>query len=206
MIAFLFYFSILRKKTVYSKKFQEELDKKTSFLSAIYHRDIFSTLYFIRIFKVLSMVSSGRDGQIVTQFLEFFGSRTVRGSARNNSVQALKGFLREFKKDKFQANIAIDGSKGPPLKPKPGILEISRFTKKPIFSVGVAYSSCWTLKKTWDQTRIPKPFSKVIFYFDIAHETVSKEQNPRDPKLLDGFENALMANYKKALVILEQNG
>ena len=150
------------------------------------------------------MASAGRDGQIITQFLEFFGSRTVRGSARNNSVQALKAFIRELNSDVLCASIAIDGPKGPPLKPKPGILEISRISKKPVFSVGVSYTSYWTLKKTWDQSRLPKPFSKVIFYFDIASEPLTREQNPRDPQLLESLENALLENHKKALGILEQ--
>lgn len=150
------------------------------------------------------MASAGRDGQIITQFLEVFGSKTVRGSARNNSVQALKAFIRELNSDVLCASIAIDGPKGPPLKPKPGILEISRVSKKPVFSASVAYSSFWTLKKTWDKSRIPKPFSKVVFYLDLAKDTLSREQNPKDPQLLESLENALLENNKKALGILEQ--
>jgi lysophospholipid acyltransferase (LPLAT)-like uncharacterized protein len=203
VVFFWIYFLTLRKKIIYSESFKKELDKKTSFLVAFYHRDIFSVLYFVRIFKVLNMASAGRDGQIITQFLEFFGSRTVRGSARNNSVQALKAFIRELKNDVFCASIAVDGPKGPQLVPKPGILEISRIVQKPVFSVGVSYSSFWVLKKTWDQSRIPKPFSRIVFYFDTAHETLSKDENPRDPKLLESLENALSTNYKKALGILE---
>jgi len=152
------------------------------------------------------MASAGKDGQIITQFLNFFGSKTVRGSARNNSVQALKAFIRELKLDNYCASIAIDGPKGPAFKPKPGILEISRLTKKSVFSVGISYSSAWTFKKTWDKSRLPKPFSKVIYYFDLAHSPLTREQNPRDSKLLEGFENALKENSKKALGILEQKG
>jgi len=196
----------IRKKIVYSDRFKEELEKNTSLLIAFLHRDIFSTLYFVRVFKILNMASSGRDGQIITQFLEFFGSRTVRGSARNNSIQALKAFIRELKKENYCASIAVDGPKGPALKPKPGILEISRITKKPVFSVGVSYSSYWTLKKTWDKSRLPKPFSKVVFYFDLANEALIKDQNPRDPELLESLENAITQNNKKALGILEQKG
>lgn len=204
MVFFWLYTLTLRKKIIYSERFKEELKKNSSFLIAFYHQDIFSTLYFVRVFKVLNMASAGRDGQIITQFLEFFGSSTVRGSARNNSVQALKAFIRELKNNNYCASIAVDGPKGPAFKPKPGILEISRISKKAVFSVGVAYSSSWVLKKTWDQSRLPKPFSKVVYYFDLAHETLSKEENPRDTKLLERFENTLLRNNKKALGILEQ--
>ena len=204
MVFFWLYFLTIRKKIIYSDRFKKELETKTSILIAFLHRDIFSTLYFVRVFKILNMASSGRDGQIITQFLEFFGSRTVRGSARNNSVQALKAFIRELKKENFCASIAVDGPKGPALKPKPGILEISRLTKKPVFSVGVSSSSNWTLKKTWDQSKLPRPFSKVVFYFDLTNEAITKDQNPRDPQLLESLENAITKNHKKALGILEQ--
>ncbi len=150
------------------------------------------------------MTSASKEGQLVTQFFNFFGSQTVRGSSRNNSVSALKSFIRRLNEDVYCASIAVDGPKGPALKSKPGILEISRITKKNVYSIGTSCSSFWTLKKTWDQTRVPKPFSKVVYHVDLVQQGLTRDQDPRDPEVLETFEAALTKNYKKALGILDQ--
>lgn len=201
---FRIYFFTIRKKIVYSQELKDEIKKGSSVLVGLWHQDIIALLYFITFQKSVNMTSVGKDGQLIAQFSEYFGSEAVRGSTRNNSIQALKGFLRALRKENIWATIAVDGPKGPKLKAKPGLLEASRITGKPIFSTGVAYTSTWILKKTWDQTIVPKPFSKVYYYVGPAFKAVQRNQDTKDPKLLLSFEKGMSRNQEKALSLLQQ--
>ena len=201
---FRIYFLTLRKKIVYSPELNEEIKKGNSVLVGLWHHDVIALLYFITFQKSVNMTSVGKDGQLIAQFSEYFGSEAVRGSTSNNSIQALKGFLRALRQENIWATIAVDGPRGPRLKAKPGLLEASRITGKPIFSAAVAYSSTWVLEKTWDQTLLPKPFSKVTYYVGPAFEPVKRSENTKDPELLLSFEKGMSRNHEKALSLLEQ--
>lgn len=201
---FRIYFLTIRKKIIYSQELKDKMSEGSSILVGLWHQDVIALLHFVTFQKSVNMTSVGKDGQLIAQFSEYFGSEAVRGSTSNNSIQALKGFLRALRKEKVWATIAVDGPRGPKLKAKPGLLEASRITGKPIFSAGVAYSSTWTLKKTWDQTILPKPFSKVVYYIGPALKPVRRDQNTKDPELLLSFEKSMSRNQEKALSLLKQ--
>jgi len=193
------YLCTIRKKVVFSDEFSEYLKTNRPVLLAFFHQDVNTMLYISWKYKTMTMVSDSKDGQLVAQVVEALGSVTARGSSRNNPIKALKGFLRIMKKGGYWGSIAVDGPKGPAQKAKSGVVESARMLGCPIFSITLAYSGYWTLTKSWDQTRIAKPFSKAVFRVGPGLGAVTKDQNPKDPQLLESLENAMSRNHQQAL-------
>jgi len=193
------YLCTLRKKIFFSEEFENYLETKGPVLLAFFHQDVNTMLYISWKYKTMTMVSDSKDGQLVAQVVEALGSVTARGSSRNNPIKALKSFLRIMRKGEHWGSIAVDGPKGPAEKAKSGIIESARMLNCPVFSITLAYSGYWTLEKSWDKTRIAKPFSKAIYRIGPGLGTVTKDQNPKDPALLESLEKAMSRNHKEAL-------
>lgn len=193
------YLFTLRKKVIYSPELQEYLKEKKPVLIAFWHRDVNTLLYVARLHPMLSMISDSKDGQLVAQVMEQLGAVTARGSSRTNPVKALKSFIRQMRTGKYWSSIAVDGPKGPSEKAKSGIAEVARIFSCPICSVNMAYSSKWVLKKSWDQTVIAKPFSRVVFYFSLALPPITKDMNAKDPELLARLDASMSRNQNITL-------
>ncbi len=193
------YLFTLRKKVVFSDDFKKHLETGDPVLLSFWHEDVNTLLYITWKYSTLSIISDSKDGQLVAQVMEQLGSKAARGSSRTNPVKALKSFIRLMKTGKYWASVAVDGPKGPKRKAKSGILESARIFSCPVFSVSVAYSSTWVLKKSWDQTRIAKPFSKVVFNFSLAHQKMNKDMDPKSPELLASLDEAMSRNQKTTL-------
>ncbi len=189
----------LRKKVVYSPELQEYMKEKKPVLISFWHRDVNTLLYVARLHPMLTMISDSKDGQIVAQLMEQLGAVTARGSSRTNPVKALKSFIRQMRTGNYWSSIAVDGPQGPPQKAKSGIVEVARLFSCPIYSVNMAYSSKWVLKKSWDHTIIPKPFSKVVFYFSLALPPITREMDPKNPELLASLDASMSRNQNAAL-------
>jgi hypothetical protein len=58
------------------------------------------------------------------------------------------------------AGFVIDGPKGPRYVAKMGAVLVAKKTGQPILPFTIAATSFWELKKSWDHTRIPKPFTR----------------------------------------------
>lgn len=189
----------LRKKIIFSEDFKNYLKTERPVLLAFWHEDVNNLLYISWKFKTMTMVSDSKDGQLVAQLIEALGSVTARGSSRTNPIKALKSFIRIMKKGEHWASIAVDGPKGPARKPKAGVLESAALFSCPIFTVSAAYSSPWVFKKTWDQTKLAKPFSRLTIYFGLGLEKVDKASLESRTELLASLEKNLSRNNQKAL-------
>lgn len=198
------YLMTLRKRVVFSKEFEDYLKTGKPVLLSFWHQDVNTLLYITWKYSTLSIISDSKDGQLVAQVMEQMGSVAARGSSRTNPVKALKGFIRLMRTGKYWASVAVDGPKGPPKKAKSGVVESARIFSCPIFSVNTAYSSKWILTKSWDQTIIAKPFSKVIFHFGLALPTVTKDMDPKSPELLTRLDESMSRNQTITLGYLNK--
>ncbi len=196
-----------RKKIIYAPEFKEYIEnakeRKTPILIVGWHEDAICNLHVTRVRDVLTMNSDSKDGQFMYQVISYFGSTGARGSANKNSVKALKGFIRIMRTGQYWAAIAADGPQGPRYKAKPGVTEMSKIFTCPIFCASTSVSSAWTIKKTWDKTKIPKPFSKVVYYFGPGIPALKKTDDAKDPGLLSSLEDAMSSNSIKATELLK---
>jgi lysophospholipid acyltransferase (LPLAT)-like uncharacterized protein len=139
----------------------EEKDKKG--IASFWHYSIIYILYHMRKYSATAMVSASKDGEYIARLAEKFGFDTVRGSKNKKSVESLKAMLRAILNGSSAAIVA-DGSQGPPRVVQAGALLLASRTGTPIIPMVFSASSYFTIN-SWDRTIIPKPFSRIDFFY-----------------------------------------
>lgn len=139
----------------------EEKDKTG--IASFWHYSIIYILYHMRRYSATAMVSASRDGEYVARLAEQFGFETVRGSRNNKGVEGLKAMLRSIRNGNSAAIVA-DGSQGPPRIVQPGAILLASRTGTPIIPMILTASSYFSIN-SWDKTIVPKPFSRIDFYY-----------------------------------------
>lgn len=139
----------------------EEKDKRG--IASFWHYSIVFILYHMRHYSATVMVSASRDGDYLAGLAKQLGYATVRGSRNNKGFEGLKSLLRIIRQGSSAALVA-DGSQGPARVVQPGALLLAARTGVPILPMVYAASSYFAIN-SWDKTIIPKPFSRVDFYY-----------------------------------------
>jgi lysophospholipid acyltransferase (LPLAT)-like uncharacterized protein len=93
-------------------------------------------------------------------FLSFVGiKKLIMGSSGNDGKKALNELTEEIKKG-ASTFIFPDGPAGPAGEIKSGIIDLAHATGVPI--IPMEYKHTWFVRlNTWDQKKIPLPFSKI---------------------------------------------
>ncbi len=138
-------------------------EKTKQGIAAFWHYSIVYLLYHMRKYTATAMVSASRDGEYLARVAEQFGFETVRGSKNKKGVQGLKAMLRAVQNGRSAAIVA-DGSQGPPRIVQAGSILLAARTGAPIIPMVFAASRYYTIN-SWDKTIIPKPFSRIDFYY-----------------------------------------
>ncbi len=140
----------------------------------------------------------------MNRLVQLFGGQTVRGSSTREGIRALKGIIT-LKKQGYRPNMAVDGPKGPVYKVKPGVFQISRLTDLPIIPLSFHASKTYLFKKSWNQTRLPLPFSKITIQWGTCLPALSKKDDPKNPIFQENLSEKLHATKKLAIYKNQKN-
>ena len=162
-----------------------------------FHQDELVLISLAATYKVATMTSTSKDGEIMTIVLRFMGVRVSRGSSTRGGAGALRGLVQLCKKGS-NSTFAVDGPRGPIYEPKPGVFEFSRLLKSSIYAGGVHCENAWRFPRAWNKAFLPKPFAKVIVVWSKALDPVTKDQDPRSPDLAKALQNQLFAARQHA--------
>lgn len=182
------------------KEMKEFLQSKTPFLMAHWHGDELALIHLARKYKIATITSTSKDGELVNTVLKLLGAKTARGSSTRGAVGALKGLLTLAKQGR-NISFAVDGPKGPLHVVKPGIFEFSKLKSFPIFVVAVECQQAILFPRSWNKTYFPKPFAKVKIVWKGPYPAVKKEQDPRSAELAENLKNQLFAAKQDALLL-----
>ncbi|WP_415063451.1 lysophospholipid acyltransferase family protein [Bdellovibrio sp.] len=171
---------------------------------AHWHGDELALLSIVKRYRIATIASQSKDGELMAKVLKWLGAKTSRGSSTRGGVQALKGLLR-LVKDGGNCSFAVDGPKGPLHKVKPGVFELSRMISGPIYAAGVACDRAIHFPRSWNKTFLPKPFAKVIIYWEGPLAPVSRDADPRNPDLALELEALLHHARQQALKFIADN-
>ena len=153
--------SFMTKKEYY---YADNVNIEVQKIIVFWHRKIFTVCNATRtIKKKASMVSSSKDGEILSELLRREGNEIIRGSSNKDNIKSLKESIKFVKKG-YSLGIAIDGPKGPIFEPKAGAIYIAQKTGLPIIPVSSFCNKRWILRNVWDRLEIPKPFSRNVHY------------------------------------------
>ena len=130
----------------------------------LWHEHFFSAMLAHRNQHFHPIVSLSRDGEIANFVSTRFGLPCVRGSSSRGGIAARKELIQLLTDGKSIA-LTIDGPRGPRHKAKPGCIDLSIQSGFPIVPLSCVTKNCWILNKSWDKTRIAKPFSKIYLIY-----------------------------------------
>ena len=163
----------------------------------LWHDELFP-LFRVKInLEVVCIVSSSKDGNILSNLLNNFGFRTVKGSSRRDGLKALLSAVRMMTQEGVHACITIDGPMGPRHEVKDGAFLLAKKANARIVPVRIAMHNAWRFP-SWDKFQFPIPFSKVDIHFGegffIADELNDENLKIYRKQLEDGL--AELAPYK----------
>jgi lysophospholipid acyltransferase (LPLAT)-like uncharacterized protein len=130
---------------------------------AIWHSGLLLPTFAYRKARIVSFVSSSKDGDFLLKLLYLMGYKTIRGSSSRRGARGLLECIREVR-DGSNAAFAVDGPRGPVYEAKPGIVALAQKTNAYIMPVGSAYARAHKSKKSWDKSEFPYPFSRAVMH------------------------------------------
>jgi hypothetical protein len=166
---------------------------------AHWHGDELALIQLIGTYRIATIASTSKDGELMNTVVSLQGGVTSRGSSTRGAVHALKGLIRMIRKDKRNSSFAVDGPKGPIYTIKPGVFEVSRLTQCPIYAAGIACDRRWVFEKAWNKTYLPKPFARICIYWVGPLGPVTENQDPRSKELSEQLSLALRGAQSEAL-------
>jgi lysophospholipid acyltransferase (LPLAT)-like uncharacterized protein len=135
-------------------------------VGATWHRGAIFLVWFYRNQHPMIMFSRSRDGDLLAGFAEKLGIVPARGSSGKGgreAVDEMNYFLHQPGSRK--AATVLDGPRGPRYAAKTGMIVLAKEAATPLLPIAVSAWPAVTLKKTWDHTIIPMPFSTVTVVY-----------------------------------------
>jgi lysophospholipid acyltransferase (LPLAT)-like uncharacterized protein len=132
-------------------------------IGAFWHRCIFPAVWIWKKRGIVVLNTVNFDGQWTRRVIERLGFGTAQGSSTRGAIEGLSAMARNLEEGRHVA-LTIDGPRGPRYVAKPGAVILARRAGRPIsvFHIGVEWGH--TFPKSWDQFRIPYPFSRVVMF------------------------------------------
>jgi lysophospholipid acyltransferase (LPLAT)-like uncharacterized protein len=110
------------------------------------------------------IISDSKDGDILSAVVSRWGYPVIRGSSSRGAVRAVMSLKKALAAGQ-SVIMAVDGPRGPLHRAKAGAYWLAAKTGRPICPVGAAVSRCHVFRKSWSQSRLPLPFSRIACHF-----------------------------------------
>jgi lysophospholipid acyltransferase (LPLAT)-like uncharacterized protein len=110
--------------------------------------------------SLIALISSHRDGQIISKVAWLFNIETVAGSSSKGGSRALRELIR-FARDGHSLFVTPDGPRGPRMHVTDGIIDLARLTGLPILPATMSARSAKVLD-SWDRFLLPGFFTHVV--------------------------------------------
>jgi hypothetical protein len=135
-------------------------------VGATWHRGAIFLVWFFRKVHPMIMFSRSKDGDLLAGFAEKLGVVPIRGSSSKGGQDALMGMKKFLNQPgPRRAATVLDGPRGPRCIAKKGMIVLAKNAGMPLLPIMMSAYPAITLKKTWDKTLIPLPFSRVTVIY-----------------------------------------
>lgn len=170
--------------------------EKKNWIISVWHENTLMGIWLIKFQNIVTMASQSRDGEVAVRVSWFLGHRHVRGSSSSGGRDALEEIADASRSGK-QVVLMPDGPRGPKHQLKAGIISIAQKTGYPIIPFHYEADRQWIMKKSWDQHRFPKPFSKVFVRYGDPIYVPKVMTEEEFTKMQEVVEKAMMDNLAK---------
>lgn len=199
-IVYVFYrilYATWRFRIIEHAAFADLSAKEKPLILAHWHGDELALLPLVRKYKLCTMTSTSKDGELINYVIHKLGGNTTRGSSTRGGIGGLKGLIRLIRLG-HKTSLAVDGPKGPIYVPKPGVFELSRLGHAYIAPVAAVASRTHIFSKAWNKAFLPLPFSKVIAYVGAPLDPIKDEDEIRSEASIQNLTIAINAARQEA--------
>lgn len=144
----------------------------------------------IRPTSFMTLASKHGDGRFVGEVMKKFNFKNIYGSSQNNrkesrgiDTSALRSIIKGLKAG-VVLGITPDGPRGPNQKINGAIVNIAKISGAKILPISYS-SSRYIQFRSWDNFRLPLPFSKIVFYTDKFFDFNEKDDEAKLNKELE---------------------
>ena len=179
-----------------------------NFILATWHQNIYFGCWFWQKHKLGAMISQSRDGDLIARLMEQFDFIPIRGSSSKGGMRVLREIVK-FLKGPHPATISPDGPKGPKHKVQPGVIMVAKMTGMPIVPWDFGAVDQWVSKKSWDNHKIPKPFTLAVSSVGTPFYVPSELSREELEGYCEKLEHAMHENQKRVaerVTELKQSG
>ena len=189
-----FYLSLLHVRVENESAWMDHIKNGGTIVLAVFHQQFFSLIRHYASYAHLNpiiMISSSRDGGVISPIAQLTGWRVARGSSSRGGRDAMHRMIEAISSGSgsLGANL-VDGPTGPMGIVKPGVVRIAQQTGSAIVPCFVRADSAWHVN-SWDRFMIPKPFSRVIIRFGAMVDTDKIKSNNDFEAIRAGLEAAM---------------
>jgi lysophospholipid acyltransferase (LPLAT)-like uncharacterized protein len=154
-------------------------DRGVPFILAFWHGRILMMPYCWRLgLPIRMLISSHRDGALISGTVKHFGIDTVAGSTRKGGSGALRAMLHALKSG-IWVGITPDGPRGPRMRASEGVVQVARMSGAPVVACSFSAARRKVLG-SWDGFLVAWPFSRGVFVWgepvSVARDSSAVEQ------------------------------
>lgn len=139
-----------------------DADHPDKFILFIWHGDSYCYYPFLKGKKLNIVTTKNKRGGVVSRISKHFGYDVMRLpdlAADGNYIFQLKSQINQ--KNKANLVLSVDGPTGPAHEIKDFAMIMALFSKRKILPLTVEVKHSLTLKKRWDDFKIPLPFNQI---------------------------------------------
>lgn len=140
------------------------LDWPQGVIYAMWHSRFFYFSYYAKGKKVVTMISSSKDGEFITKTIQKMRLYAIRGSSSKAGKQAMYQMV-EVLKENAKVLMLPDGPRGPRHEMKNGVIRLAQLTGRPILPASFSTTSGIFLP-SWDRFLLPLPWGKAALVVD----------------------------------------
>ena len=130
------------------------------FLYIVWHDSVVMAAFGGKHVRTMAITSQHRDGTFVAGVLRVIGVPVVRGSTGNRGGRALREILTAAME--CDVVMAPDGPRGPRRRMSKGTVFLASRSGRAIVPTAFLCERPWTIRGSWTDLVIPRPFSKVF--------------------------------------------
>lgn len=148
-----------------------------------------------------ALISSSKDGELITRVVKYFEIGTVRGSSTRGGQAAFRQLVK-LSRESCTLGITPDGPKGPRHQVKGGVVQLAKISGRPIIPLAFACSNGHRFQ-SWDRFLLPYPWGKGVYCYG---EPLYYDQNETIDAFQSRVQEAMDANTRRAGEYLSHYG
>lgn len=154
-------FATYRLRVTYQAGVKVPLNKQEG-IFYFWHQQIIPGMFFFHALKAQGacIVSPSNDGKFAGFICNKLGFNVLYGSSFKQPITLIRQALLALKGMRRLCMVG-DGSRGPAFQLQPGLMYFAEKMDIPLIFIECTQQRSITLTKSWDQFKIPLPFSKI---------------------------------------------